>query len=362
MRLRLKAYFDVLELYYLPQYLPVAKELEQAGFRCIYVFYEKDDRKQQQLGVIEENSLEVKWVQNDSQAMELYLNDKPDWLLLGNYNENLQCLHDTGIKTGLLSHGIGPKSCYYSISDSNPTVRFVEGPYRKERLKDLYPEQLFVDTGYAKLDPAIGGELSNLKPSDYGLDDSKKTILYAPTFYPSSIECFSKCFPKEFSEYNLILKPHYFSLVSEKYRKQKKLLEKWAESENVYLARENEVNALPFMVVSDVMISDASSTLFEFAALNKPVIWCDFYKLRFGYRGLLRFRFEKRMDEDLYRYADVAIHAASYKELKQVVDSQIQHPEEFEAIRKQRTIELAGKVDGKVSKRIAESILEIQEE
>ena len=351
----MNAYFDVLELYYLPQYLPVAKKLQGIGVECSYVFYRDASRYEQQLNVIAENNLTVKWVDSKDQAKDLYLVEKPTWLFIGSYFEGLQEIH-ANTKTALLSHGIGPKACYYTVSDAKPTVRFVEGGYRKQRLEQMYPEQEFVDTGYAKLDPVINGELANMKPSDYGLDDNKKTLLYAPTFYPSSIECFSKQFAQEFSEYNIILKPHYFSLVSEKYKKQKKRLEYWAQSENVYLARENEVNILPFMAVSDVLVSDASSTLFEFAALNKPVVWCDFYKLRWGYRGLLNFRFKERMDEDLYKYANIAAHAKNYKELKAVVESQVNNPDEYKQAREACTQDLAGTVDGKVGDRIAQYI------
>lgn len=353
MGVNLKVYFDVLELYYLPQYFPVAKELSALGFECTYVFYENLERKDQQLQVIKDHALDALWVPNVEQAKKLYMDHKPEWVIIGNYFEGLDEIHQYS-KTGLLSHGIGPKACYYTVSDAKPTVRFVEGPYRTQRLQELYPDQRFVDTGYAKLDAAFSSEMGKLNPSNFGLDNRKKTILYAPTFYPSSIECFAKKFPHEFSDYNIILKPHYFSLVSDKYYKQKNMLESWAKAENVYLARENEVNILPFMAVSDVLISDASSTLFEFAALGKPVVWCDFYKLRWSYRGIFKYRFKDRMDEDLYRYADIAVHAKSYNELPALVHSQIQNPDEFRAQRQRHTLALAGVVDGKVSKRIAQ--------
>lgn len=353
----MKVYFDVKEPYYLPQYTPVAKILENFGANCVFVFYKKQGNAfQQEI----ERSYHVVWVADEHQARQRYLADKPDWLVIGNYFQNLEQIHKY-TNTALLSHGIGPKACYYTVSDAKPTVRFVEGPYRTKRLKELYPGQVFIDTGYAKLDPAVSGHMKGIKPSDYGLDDSKKTLLYAPTFYPSSIECFSKKFAEEFTEYNIILKPHYFSLVSDKYQKQRKLLQAWAKSSNVYLAGEDEVNILPFMVVSDVLISDASSTLFEFAALDKPVVWCDFYKLRWGYRGIFKFRFNQRMDEDLYRYADIAAHAKRYKELKSVVDSQVAKPLEYKIARQKYTMALAGVVDGKAGERIARYMLQNNE-
>jgi len=323
---------------------------------CVYVFYKDKDLLEQQKKVSKALNIAVKWVDNEQQAKDIYVKDKPEWILLGNVFRYMDDIHKHS-KTGLLSHGIGPKSCYYTVSDTATSVRFVEGPYRVARLEALYPDQIFIDTGYAKLDPIINGEMSHLSPSSWGLDDKKKTILYAPTFYPSSIECLPKAFAKTFCDYNIILKPHFFSLAKPKYKKQKALLEHWSKFENVYLAPIDDVNIIPFMAVADVLISDASSTLFEFAALNKPVVWCDFYKLRWSYRGIFSYRFKDRMDEDLYKYADIAIHASAYENLKQCVTSQIQQSGQFAGIRAKYTENLAGRVDGKCSERVVDFLL-----
>ncbi len=354
----MNVFFDVQEMYYLPQYTPIKAVLEAQAIQVTFVIYRKEGDEVCQKTLVDNacDGSRVEWVGNEDEARALYLKQQPTWLIIANTFQNLGRIH-RNTKTALVSHGIGPKACYYDVSDSATSVRFVEGPYRTARLKEMYPKQTFIDTGYAKLDPIVNGGMSQLNPSNWGLDDSKKTILYAPTFYPSSIECLPKNFPKEFSEYNVIVKPHYFSLANKKYQKQKRLLELWGESDNVYLAGLDEVNIIPFMAVADVLISDASSTLFEFSALNKPVVWCDFYRLRWGYRGLLKFRFKKRMDEDLYKYADIAIHAKTYQELKRCVDSQIQAPDTFAQQRQQYTQALAGKVDGQCSKRIVDYIL-----
>lgn len=351
----MRVYFDAQQLYYVPQYAPLQEVLEDSGVECTYVFYKDLDLLKQQESVARSLKTRVLWVDNQDEAKSLYLRDKPEWLIIGNNFDDLESIH-VFTKTALMSHGIGPKACYYTVSDSMPTVRFTEGPYRTQRLQELYPSSEFIDVGYAKLDPIVQGrKLASLE--QYGLDTNKKTILYAPTFYPSSIECIPDNFPKEYSEYNIIVKPHYFSLANPKYKKQKSKLLKWSKFENVYLAGIDDVNILPFMSVSDLLISDASSTLFEFAALDKPIVWCDFFKLRFGYRGLFRFRFNKRMDQDLYKYADIAIHAKNYTELKQQVVSQIEYPEEFQDNRRKYTLALAGNVDGQVSSKIAQFLL-----
>ena len=350
-----QVYFDVTELYYMPQYSPICTALTAAGVDCCFVFYKQAGFDDLIPSFREE--CEVRCVGSVDEAVELYQSEKPDWVIFGNKIHSIEKVQAFS-KTALVSHGIGPKSCYYTVSDMPTTVRFVEGPYRLYRLEGMYPNQTFIDTGYAKLDPAINGKLADISPSTYGLDDNKKTLLYAPTFYPSSIERFSLKFPEDFSEYNIVLKPHFFSMSITKYEKQKVILETWAKYPNVYLAGIDESNILPFMVMSDVLISDASSTLFEFAALDKPVVWCDFLKLRWAYRGILKFRFKQRMDQDLYKYADIAAHAQSYSQLRNIVDEQIANPNQYAAQRAKYTLSLAGKVDGKVSERIVNYMLQ----
>jgi hypothetical protein len=348
--------FDVLHPYYLPQYFPVAAELQQRSVSVTYVIYKSVDQQSVLESLVNKHQLNVVWVNDEAQALEFYLLNKPKWIIFGNAFASVSRL--TGMsKTALMQHGVGPKSVYYTVSKGDIEVRFVEGQYRLKRLQNMFPKKVFIDTGYAKLDPIIQGNEPGLDLASLGLDTRKKTLLYAPTFYPSSIEAMDKNWPAHFSEYNILLKPHYFSLSKLNYKNQKTLLTHWASFDNVYLAPAEEANLLPFMVSADVLISDASSALFEFAALNKPVVWCDFYHLRWSYRGIFKFRFKNRVDQDLYRYADIAAHAESYKQLKQVVDQQIAQPELFAPQRTQYTAELVGVVDGLCSQRIADYLL-----
>ncbi|GIU42996.1 CDP-glycerol glycerophosphotransferase family protein [Shewanella colwelliana] len=348
--------FDALHPYYLPQYFPVMNELRARGEQVHFVVYKSVEQQGVLDALVAKYQLPVTWVDNEEQALAFYLAKKPTWVIFGNTFEHAEKLK--GIcRTALMQHGIGPKACYYTVSDSEFDVRFVEGQYRLNRLQQMYPTKQFIDTGYAKLDPIIQGVEPGLDLAALGLDPTKPTLLYAPTFYPSSIEKMAKHWPAEFSEYNILLKPHYFSLSKPAYKKQKQLLEHWASFDNAYLASAEQANLLPFMASADLLISDASSALFEFAALDKPVVWCDFYHLRWSYRGIFKFRFNQRMDEDLYRYAGVAVHAKTYKMLKSVVDQQISEPDSFASQRAQYTYELAGNVDGRCSERIVNFLL-----
>lgn len=279
-------FFDIQHLYYLPQYLPVFRQLKKLGAEVQLLCYRSSDDELQAIcnKVISDLNMPAIWIEGWSDALTVYLDKKPDWIVFGNSVKDLDKLHAVS-KTAMMGHGIGPKSCYYDVSKEPTTVRFVEGQHRLKRLKALYPDSNFVDTGYAKLDAAFDNTENNITLEQLGLDPSRPTILYAPTFYPSSIEKFSKSFPKDFSDYNIIIKPHFFTLTKAKYKKQRNRLSEWVNSENVYLASTSDYNLMPFMAIADIMLSDASSAIFEFAALNKPVVWCDFYQLRWTYRG-----------------------------------------------------------------------------
>ena len=344
-------FFDVQELYYLPQYLPVYKQLQKESiFESKFIFHHGkfDDVIKK---IIEIESLPNSWVQDKSHALKFYLTEKPNWIFLGNTFPQLDKIHINS-KTAQLGHGVGPKKSYYSKSDTPTTVRFVESNYRFKRLCEMYPEDNFKDVGFCKMDPIINGEEKGVDFLNLGLDRNKKTILYAPTFYPSSIERFTKNFPTDLENFNIIIKPHFFSMSKQKYQKQRDLLEHWGSFKNVYLAKVDDYSLLPFLESADLMISDASSAIIEFAALNKPVLWCTFLQLRWNYRGIFSYRFKARMDQDYDDYGQIAKPANSYNEMiskaKNLLDSNF-----IPSSNAKKYLEkLAGILDGNASKRI----------
>ena len=349
-------FFDVQELYYLPQYLPVYKQLQKESiFESKFIFHHGkfDDVIKK---IIEIESLPNSWVQDKSHALKFYLTEKPNWIFLGNTFPQLDKIHINS-KTAQLGHGVGPKKSYYSKSDTPTTVRFVESNYRFKRLCEMYPEDNFKDVGFCKMDPIINGEEKGVDFLNLGLDRNKKTILYAPTFYPSSIERFTKNFPTDLENFNIIIKPHFFSMSKQKYQKQRDLLEHWGSFKNVYLAKVDDYSLLPFLESADLMISDASSAIIEFAALNKPVLWCTFLQLRWNYRGIFSYRFKKRMDEDYKEYSKIAVKTDSYEELKTTVKDQIMHPDQLSENRRNYSEKMVGKLDGKASSRIIDYLL-----
>lgn len=351
-------HFDLPHLYYLPQVLPVAEVLRNAGTQVSFVIYAENEALEITQEALNNENFPYLIVNDEEYALEHYRNAKPDWIIFGNApRANYAELKQDAIKLAFMQHGIGPKSCYYTSSEFPFDVRFVEGDTRKERLQEMFPKGTFVDVGYAKLDPLFNNEEQAVSLQSLGLDPNKKTLLYAPTFYPSSIERFSQHWPEELANYNLIIKPHFFSLTKLKYAKQRALLERWSTYSNVYICPLDSYSLLPFMQIADVMLSEASSTVFEFAALDKPIVWCDFYSVRWGYRGLFKFRLTKRMDPDLKLFEAICERATSPCQVLSKIEHCLANKEEKSVLRCEMTLSMAGKTDGKCSERIVGFLL-----
>ncbi|WP_105258182.1 CDP-glycerol glycerophosphotransferase family protein [Pseudoalteromonas sp. T1lg88] len=352
----MKVFFDVLHLYYLPQYLPLYKQLLQQGAAVCFVFYNEQDKalKEAADAAIKTHKLPVHWLESEDESLDFYRQCDGEWIIFGKAFAQMQVLNQSK-KTVLMQHGIGPKACYYHASNNAASVRFVEGEHRLARLESLYPNDKFVDTGYAKLDPLLQRQAFTSQHSleDLGLDPNKPTLLYAPTFYPSSIEMMEKNWVDEYAHCNIIIKPHFFSLTRNKYQKQQQLLNKWAQRKHVYLAAISEFNLVPFMALADVMISDASSAIFEFFALKKPVIWCNFYKLRWSYRGPFAYRFKARLDSDIDYFEALTFKVDKAKQLPGAIEQALSQPQAKHNQDNIKTItKLAGKLDGLSSQRI----------
>lgn len=349
----MKIIFDTLNNYYLPQYLPIYRQLLKRGHDLSFVSYRnKDDEKKIQ-NLFDQERLNTTWVDGTQAAEAYYLKEKADWVIFGNAISYIESLSKVS-KSVQLGHGIGPKPSYYHKSKTPMTVRFIEGELRLKVIQAMYPNDNFVQVGYSKLDPLVNNEEQGCDFQQLGLDPAKPTILYAPTFNPSSLERFPNDWPSHFNDYNILIKAHGFTYSRERYLAQRKKLAHWAKFSHVYVASAEDVSLLPFMKNADILLSEASSTLFEFVALQKPVIVCDFYKLKWTYRGPFKYRYEKRFGQDNVLYKDIGVHVRSYKALSKAVIEQLSHPEEFKEQRERYTREHVGVVDGKVSERIAD--------
>ena len=345
--------FDTVNVYYLPQYLPICQQLLENGHTIKFVCYKNKNNQHTFEHVFKKLGVDYAWVDDEQGAKSLYVEEKPDWIFFGNAFSYLDEVH-TSSKTAQLGHGVGPKPSYYHKSRTPMTVRFMEGALRLEKIKSLYPNDTFVQVGFSKLDPLYNNTEAGLDFDALGLDKSKRTILFAPTFNPSSLECFPDDWPSHFTDFNILIKPHTFTYTREQYKNQRDKLKKWCAYKNTYVATEDDLSLLPFMKHADILLSEASSTLFEFVALNKPVIVCNFFKLKWSYRGIFKYRFHKRFGKDNVLYKEIGLHVNSYNELRDAIEKQLETPSLFQAEREKYTYDHVGPTDGMCSKRIVE--------
>jgi CDP-glycerol glycerophosphotransferase (TagB/SpsB family) len=347
----MRVIFDIQRLYYLPHYEPVMHALHRRGVECIALSRDDDDPEACICRSLLPEHFEVISVNDENTAIKAVREREPDWLIVGNSNIYWK---KTRARSALLYHGNGVKSVYYSAHMMNVDLRFVEGPYRAHELSRLFPQVELAVVGYPKLDPLLNGSAQAFDLAAHSLDPSRPTVLYAPTFFPSSIGCMPLDWPQTLASCNIIIKPHQFSLTHPAYRDHRRRFRRWASYPNVFLADTNHPSLLPFMAVTDILISEASTALFEFAALDRPIIWCDFLKLRWSYRGPFRYRLQRRMDPQMQRYAAIGVHAGSSGELSDIVLEELAAPERCAAQRHSITEELFGLTDGNSAERAAD--------
>jgi hypothetical protein len=338
-------------LYYLPQFVPIAEELVKRGKSVLFLLMGMDTPEQ--------NKIAESFCRSKGFPCHFYKHDEPSFntRFLINGANSFPTLNINYQISALVVHGIGTKAGYYTDEQNKHDIRFVEGHHRVQKIKELFPnaKSKLYNVGFAKLDAAISITEKDkpLMLTNFGLDPVKKTILYAPTFYPSSIDKMPKDFPAHLQEYNLIIKPHFFSFRIKTYRHHLRLFKLWEKYPNVYFAGVEQFNLVPFMAVADLMVSDESSAIFEFAALNKPVICNRNVKFRWTYR-LFKSKIKKRMDAQMDPFREVATSVYKFTELLSAIKTELSNPMAKETQRKKITEEIVGTVDGKVSIRIAD--------
>lgn len=341
--------FYVAYPYYFPHFLPISRELERRGYRVFYVLSSKQNSSLMEK-IAKDNSLQYIF------GEENLLLEDADFIFFAKSYDKLKELKG---KTIFLEHGVGTKSTgfYHLIEDFD--IYLVEGDYKYQRLLDLYPqhEAKLQMVGFSKFDDIINmnkdEKISLYKK--YNLDSEKKTILYAPTFFPSSIEKMSDNFPLDFKEYNIIIKAHYMTYERKRYKNQRKKLSHWNSFENCTVVDVHEYNLVPFFAISDVMISDESSAMFEFASLNKPVISNRYFKLRLSYY-LMPWRLKRRIDIKRDKHRKILDNANSYEETLQMTKDALLNPLKLEKLRLKFSKEICGSIDGKVSSRIVDML------
>jgi len=177
-----------------------------------------------------------------------------------------------------LNHGTGIKNILYRNLAKVPHDKyqiFVEGKHRVKSLRaspGLGRNEVHL-IGLPKLDFGLQGKFSDTAAllSKWGLNPNKKTVLFAPTYKPTCLYDVTTDIFEQTKEYNLIVKLHPYSWMG-KYapHRQHRIYEKAVTKyPHAVLLPFDEYNIVPYYVAADVVMSEASSTVFDFIAFHK---------------------------------------------------------------------------------------------
>ena len=180
-----------------------------------------------------------------------------------------------------IGHGAGDKK----FGGSGNTLEtydfhFVSGPKHIHKQKDMdihIPEEKLIKIGYPKFDDYVNDRIDKEKYFNFlGVKDKKrKNILYAPTWRwgNGTLKKYGKKFIKELDkDYNLIIRPHFHD------RGKILKLKLWAKYhgfKNVYFSNPAKIiknSTMNDFAISDLMISDTSSIIYEYLITKKPII------------------------------------------------------------------------------------------
>lgn len=254
----------------------------------------------------------------------------PDFCLSpGNYVD----FRLSGIKVEIF-HGIGiEKESHYEIRHFFD-VYCTSGPVVTERFNALqkkYGYFLVRETGWPKIDFILSYPKDGLREK-YSIDKNSRVILYAPTFSDKlqSAESLSGIIPETVREGEIwLLKFHEF-MDKNTVAKFKSL-----NDQSVRIIETHDIT--PYLYLADVMISDTSSVIYEFMALDKPVI---------------TYRTSSRKDK--------GIDIQNPDELRPALDRSFNAPGEFSEKRKIHLSEVNPYFDRKTAERIFSALESIK--
>ena len=213
------------------------------------------------------------------------------------------------------------------------------GPVMTETFSEIAKQKkhfIVEETGWPKLDPVfknkwIFNDQKNQLTKQYGLNPELPLLLYAPTFpakYTSAPDLLDTIHNLNNSKYNWIIKFHPLM--------DKSIQEQYKQLENDHLRVVDELNILPIMAGSDLMITDTSSVAYEFLSFDRPLI---------TYQALAR--------------KDKGINIQIPTELSSAIERSLKDPDELSTNRASCLREIHPYSDGCSSDRVQQAIARI---
>ena len=179
-----------------------------------------------------------------------------------------------GVKAQVFHGFAGEKKGHFRIR-SYFDLYLTQGPYFTKVFlenKKIHKDFEVIETGWSRIDNLFkkNSELVKRKKNLLEKYNKDKILLYAPTFSPKLTS--ASYLKKEIisisdkTSYLLLIKFH--PLMSDLLKKEYENIVK--ENTNILIYNDNDITNL--LKISDLLISDTSSVIYEFSLLNKPVI------------------------------------------------------------------------------------------
>jgi hypothetical protein len=240
-----------------------------------------------------------------------------------------------GIKRITIFHGMAKDIMFHNYN-RNFDLLLVMGDYAKERFKELGMDNVRV-VGYPKIDGLFN---NSIDIHDYakrlGLDPNKKTLLYAPTWGPlSSFPLISEKMEELSNQFNIMVKLH------------DKSVKDWSgQLQNGKLIPINDPNIVPYYLLSDILISDYSSVIFEYSVLDRPIILFDTDTEHYNQQSIG------------YQWRDIGLRVNDFGGLVEAIDRSLENPLEFHDQRQNYAKRIFKYLDGNSAQRAAKAIQE----
>ena len=367
---KIKILFDSFHLYHLPQFDPVIDLLSRDNRFQIFhstAAVNKKEERELCLNILATKPGTMIYSESEEERAKMMKELDLDFFVCGWSRYELDEYISEKTLVGMIYHGIGVKPSYWRDNHPRLNIRFVEGIYRMDQLRSHGVDKELVLTGFTKLDPLFSQNpgFDEKLAQSLGLDPSKKTILFAPTFYPSSLERFGMKLGEYTQNYNVILKPHMWTYFLDKFGEynlvpQRNLAYNLAEKfSHIKLLGPEVYNITPYYKISDILLTEASSTIYEMIALEKPVIVNRFYRLKLSHK-LFRYRlFKKRLSKEMNKdITNFCFEMNRAKDLPQVLDTAFNENHKRLNIVREYQNKMLYKLDGKASERVRDAILD----
>ena len=304
------------------------------------------------------NTSKIKFVESDSEMNRIkkIKSERYDVIIVGNVGQ-LNKLVNNNTTAVMVYHGIGLKQSYYNDIDERIDLRSVESAGRYEELQRLGHHNIVL-TGFTKLDrlKTINKAEIKVAKEKLDLDTNQKTVLFAPTFYPTSLELLYDEIKVLSQECNIIIKLHAFSWEQSRYKYQSQMYKKLSnENKSIILLEDNIYDIIPYYKMADLLISDISSTLFEFLPMDKPIIQANCFKLRFKHK-IFNKRFIRKLDLSRLMNIDFSYKINKPTDLLSRVFYALENPNDMSDKRRIALEHYLYSFDGKASSRLIDSI------